>query len=223
MSEVLIGARFGKWTALGSVRAQWGGRERNLISCKCDCGTKKAIPLNDLRVGNTTQCRNCGNRQKAALKPRLTHGMTDSRLHCIWMQMRRRCVSRACPDYPRYGGRGITICTEWQEFEPFQRWSEQNGYADHLTLDRRENDQGYRPDNCRWIGRAAQNRNRRDNKRYLFAGRMLMVSEIAEITGQSLVMLRQRIQTYGWSIERATTEPARQRQVQHTDRKDVSA
>ncbi|PTR05390.1 MULTISPECIES: hypothetical protein [unclassified Novosphingobium] len=223
MSEIQIGEQFGKWTALGRVRAQWGGRERNLIACRCDCGTEKAIPLNDLRVGNTTQCRTCGNRQKAALKSRLTHGMTDSRLHRIWTQMRKRCDSKSCPDYPRYGGRGISVCAEWQAFEPFQRWADQNGYADHLTLDRRDNDHGYCPENCRWIGRTDQNRNRRDNKRYPFAGRMMMVSEIAEITGQPLTMLRQRIQTYGWSIDRATTEPARQHRTQQTNRKEVSA
>lgn len=139
----------------------------------------------------------------------LIHGMSDTRLHRIWQQMRRRCYSESCPDYPRYGGRGISVCDDWEQFLPFHDWALGNGYKAHLTIDRRDNNGNYDPDNCQWITRAQQNRNRRDNQRFNFRGDMLMVSEIAEITGQPLSMLRQRIQTYKWPIERATTQPAK--------------
>lgn len=204
-----VGRRYGKWLVTDAVRAEISGRLSNALMCECTCGQRQIILPAALRLGQTTQCRTCSNRQKAAMKPRLIHGMADTRLHGIWMKLRARCNLPSCPDYPNYGLRGIIVCAEWSEFQPFHDWAIANGYRDDLTIDRRDNDGNYEPSNCRWISRKAQNRNRRDNKRYPFGGQMLMVSEIAEITGQPLTMLRQRIQTYGWSVERAISQPAK--------------
>jgi hypothetical protein len=202
-----VGRRYGKWLVTDAVRAEIGGRERNAVMCECDCGQRRIIMPDALKRGMSTQCSTCSNRQKAAMKSRLVHGKSNSPLHRSWIQMRARCSRASCPDYPRYGGRGISVCAEWANFPTFQQWAMENGFRPGLTIDRRDNDGNYEPGNCRWITRQAQNRNRGDNKRYPFRGQMLMVSEIAEITGQPLTMLRQRIQTYGWSVERATTQP----------------
>lgn len=69
--------------------------------------------------------------------------------------------------YYDYGGRGITICDEWEaSFEVFRDWAVSNGYSDELTLDRIDNDKGYCPSNCRWATRKQQTDNRRsDNSR----------------------------------------------------------
>ena len=67
-------------------------------------------------------------------------------------------------NYPNYGGRGITLCKKWMSFEPFYEWALENGYKYRLEIDRIDNEQGYHPDNCRFVTSAVNNRNRRNNK-----------------------------------------------------------
>ncbi len=138
-----------------------------------------------------------------------THGATQTRLYNIWTLMKRRCGRQSHPDYPRYGARGITVCPQWQSFPAFQSWALANGYSPDLTIDREDNDRGYEPGNCQWITRTQQNRNRRDNLRYAWRGQRLMLSEIAEITGISHDLIRQRVRRDGWDVERAASTPAR--------------
>jgi hypothetical protein len=79
--------------------------------------------------------------------------------------MKGRCLNRTDWAYNRYGGRGITVCQEWQcSYETFKAWAIANGYEEHLTIDRADNDQGYAPGNCRWVTYEINNRNRRSNK-----------------------------------------------------------
>lgn len=204
-----VGRRYGKWLVTDAVRAEISGRERNALMCECTCGQRRVILPTALRLGQTTQCSTCGNREKAARKPRLTHGGSDTLLYGIWANMKARCTKEYSDDYHRYGGRGITVCEEWQDFAQFREWAEVSGYRQGLTIDRRDNDRGYEPSNCHWTDRTAQNRNRRDNKRYAFRGENLMISEIAERTGVSRSMIYLRVHRYGFDIDRAVSQPAR--------------
>lgn len=205
----MIGQRFGKWTVIAQSILLYSGRERLMCFCQCDCGTLRSIIPYSLKIGDTTQCRTCSNRQKANMGPRRTHGGSETRLYGIWGQMRRRCGNPDHEDYHRYGGRGIIVCPEWQDFTVFRAWAERNGYNPTLTIDRRDNNGNYTPENCRWIDRTQQNRNRRDNKRYTFRGEKLLISEIAERTGVSRSMLYLRVYRYGFDLERAVAQPAR--------------
>ena len=207
--SVAIGDRFGAWTVVEPVTVIRGDRTRRWLLCRCDCGTERAIAGGALRAKQTTQCQACGNRQKAAMKARLVHGLSDTRTHRIWTQMRRRCEKPDCEDYPRYGGRGIKVCAEWADFETFHAWAMANGYRSNLTLDRRDNDGNYEPDNCRWVSRTVQNRNRRDNIRFQWRGKMLTLPEIAERTGVSHDLLRQRVRRDGLSVAEAISRPIR--------------
>jgi hypothetical protein len=75
--------------------------------------------------------------------------------------MIQRCTNPQCQYHKDYGGRGIEVCDEWRSFKAFQQWAESAGYADHLTLDRRNNNRGYCPENCRFVNQTVQSQNRR--------------------------------------------------------------
>jgi hypothetical protein len=84
-----------------------------------------------------------------------------SKLYVCWINMKQRCLNKNHKDFYRYGGRGITICDEWLDFETFAKWAIHNGYSDELTLDRIDNNSGYCPHNCRWTTMQQQSTNRR--------------------------------------------------------------
>lgn len=83
------------------------------------------------------------------------------RLLQIWHGMRHRCTNPKAVSYKYYGARGIGVGPEWERFCDFKEWALGHGYASHLTIDRRNNDKGYCPRNCKWSTRAEQSRNRR--------------------------------------------------------------
>lgn len=89
-------------------------------------------------------------------------GLKKDRLYQIWKNMKSRCNNPNVPAYKNYGGRGISVCEEWELFIPFMKWALSNGYTDDLTLDRKDNNVGYFPDNCRWIPKSEQAKNRRN-------------------------------------------------------------
>lgn len=89
------------------------------------------------------------------------HGMSHTRIYRCWIDMKSRCLCKTNPWYSHYGGRGITICNEWMNFEPFYKWAIENGYSDSLTIDRIDNNKGYYPWNCKWSTQQEQSLNKR--------------------------------------------------------------
>jgi len=89
----------------------------------------------------------------------IKHGMRYTRIYKIWIDMRQRCSNEKKSDYHYYGGRGIVVCNEWNDFVVFNEWAIKNGYSDTLTIDRKDNDGNYEPFNCRWVARNIQARN----------------------------------------------------------------
>ena len=134
----------------------------------------------------------------------LKHGKCYTRINKIYRQMKRRCYSKNNPRYKDYGGRGITICEEWQKsFESFYDWSMNNGYSDDLTIDRIDNNRGYSPENCRWTDRKTQVRNTRRNIYLTVDGKTKSLGEWSEITGIPYSVMYQRIKKLGWKDEDA--------------------
>lgn len=95
--------------------------------------------------------------------PRVTHGYSNHSLYPVWSQMISRCYSPKSPKFKDYGARGIAVCDEWRtDVSAFIVWAEsKGGWKPGLSLDRRENDDGYSPANCAFVTGYEQQNNRR--------------------------------------------------------------
>ena len=157
----LTGIRFGMLTVIR--RVENGPNRTTRLLCRCDCGNEKVVACIELVNGDT---RSCGCYRKQATHDRLKRpgGKLDHpRLYREWHNMRMRCYYPSCEGYKWYGGRGITVCEEWnKDFGPFRDWALSHGYTDELTLDRIDNDGNYEPSNCRWVSMKEQCTNRRE-------------------------------------------------------------
>lgn len=131
------------------------------------------------------------------------------RLYNIWVEIRARCERPTKDSYCRYGGRGIKVCSEWHDWNIFRNWALSNGYEDNLTIDRVDVNGDYTPQNCRWISKGDQARNRRTNRKITFLGITLTGAEWARKLGfKDKHSVLDRIDN-GWSVERALTTPPR--------------
>lgn len=121
-------------------------------NCICDCGKGLLVSGHNLRAGYTKSC-GCLNKEKAG--ERFTkHGKSRTRLYKIWQKMHERCNNPNSSAFRWYGRKGIKVCEDWDEFEPFYFWAISNGYAPNLTIDRKDSNKNYCPDNCQWLTRA---------------------------------------------------------------------
>ena len=116
----------------------------------------------------------------------------------VYNNMLQRCYYKRSKDYPRYGGRGIIVCEEWKNGSKyFINWALENGYKDGLTLDRIDVNGNYCPENCRWVSRKEQARNRRSNKYINFNGEQMLMCDVAKIIGVHKSAITHRINDYG--------------------------
>jgi len=136
-----------------------GNRKRKYSLYKCKCGKEFEALNENVNVGNTSTCgcSRIGINQK--------HGLHNkSKLYGVWKSMRQRCRDVNLSAYKNYGGRGITVSDEWNDYSKFYEWSIYNGYKEGLEIDRTNNDGNYNPENCRFVTRTINARNRRNNK-----------------------------------------------------------
>lgn len=157
----MLGKTFGRLT----VVSKHPERKRAYIQwiCECECGNEVVVISNKLRSGHT---RSCGCLQKEVVrKMALKHGesRTKNPLYTVWNGMRARCGDTNHKSYDRYGGRGIRVCKEWDDYQLFEIWAMSNGYERGMELDRLDNDEGYSPDNCDWVSRKTNMRNTSHN------------------------------------------------------------
>ncbi|STP30711.1 Uncharacterised protein [Enterococcus durans] len=135
----------------------------------------------------------------------IKHGMSGTRIYKTWHNIRSRCKNPNASKYENYGGKGITICEEWDSsFENFYEWAMENGYEEGLTIDRIDATGNYEPGNCRWATYKEQNNHLSTNHLITFKGETHNITEWAEIVGLSKKCLSERIRR-GWEVERALT------------------
>ena len=137
------------------------------------------------------------------------HGGKGTRLYHVWKGIRYRCNSPHCAAFPNYGGRGIKLCKEWDDFSVFRDWAHRSGYEDSLTIDRIDVNKGYYPGNCRWISLGDQAKNRRGTIWTEYEGVKYCLSDLARVAGIDYHALYWRVVTQGWPVEKAVCTPSR--------------
>lgn len=201
MIKDLTGLEFGLLTVDGFSHID--KKRRSYWLCCCECGNKTVVRKDCLTTGNTKSC-GCFN-SKCRIKP---NSNRKHKLYRVYYSMRERCHNPNDKQYFNYGARGIKLCDEWlSSYDAFYEWALSHGYKEGLTIDRRDNNQGYSPDNCRWITQAEQTNNTRRNKWITFNGKTLNIEQWAKEININPVTLWHRLNSLNWSVERALTTP----------------
>lgn len=159
--------RFGRLVALNPTEKRCSSAV--MWDCICDCRNKISVPGNKLSSGHTKSC-GCL-RRECILESNFRHGYRKHPLYTTWLNCKARCYYTKGMDYKNYGGRGITMCAEWRN-DPtaFIEWALANGWKNGLTIDRRNNNGNYTPQNCRFSSRYTQSNNSRSNKLFIAYG-----------------------------------------------------
>jgi hypothetical protein len=152
--RIRVGQKFGHLTVAQVLPSVQGGNAR--VLAKCSCGAIKECLAMALKNGHVVRCGQCD-------LGRELHGKSNSASYGSWSSMRQRCSNPNRPDYPSYGGRGISVCPEWSKsFTAFLR--DMGERPDGTTLERNDVNGNYEPDNCRWATYSDQSSNRRPYK-----------------------------------------------------------
>jgi hypothetical protein len=199
-----VGERVGKLVVVermankdegNSIRSRW--------MCKCDCGNSIAVLGHHLTKGlnGSGGVRSCGCMLRE--KP-VKHGRCNTRAYRTWHMMLQRCLNPKNSAYRSYGGRGITVCEEWRDFQAF--YADMGDPPAEHTIDRIDNSLGYTKGNCRWATKKQQGNNRRSNTFFTHGGKKQTLAQWADETGLKPQCLMNRLNA-GWTLEKTLTTP----------------
>lgn len=146
--------QFGRLTAIWTV-----GKKGGLVYwiCLCRCGSLRIISVSSLTLGRTRSC-GCLRKESAFKHGYIQRG--DGTIYKVYKSMIARCTVPTNKDYSYYGGRGIIVCDRWLcSFDLFLL--DLGPRPVGMSLERKDNNKGYSPDNCCWATKSQQMLNRR--------------------------------------------------------------
>lgn len=192
------GSKFGKLTAISLVErdAAWNN---HMWLFSCECGQQKVAGIKQVKSGKT---RSCGCALRDALVERnRTHGLSavHPREYRIWKGMRDRCRRASNKSFKNYGGRGIDLCPEWEDFAIFMR--DMGPCPDGSSIDRIDVNGDYCASNCEWQNDKGQANNRRTSHLISHLGETKTLQQWCEQFGIDQSKVRYRIKQ-GWPLER---------------------
>lgn len=197
------GERYGRLTVIDEAPSQRlpSGQINRVMLCGCDCGNTKEVRLVHLVRLKITSC--------GCIQPH--HGGSGTKLHNCWRGMMNRTSSEKYIDAHRYVDRGIRVCTEWQTYPVFKKWALSNGYKEGLQIDRRDNDKGYYPENCRFVTNVVNVNNREVTLMVEYEGVMQSLQLIlhSKAMDSHYGAIYSRIKR-GWKATKAINTPIRQ-------------
>lgn len=207
------GQLVGALTYVSESQKTWDGRRVALF--RCVCGKMFNARVVNVQNGNTGSC-GCKSREATA-KAHTKHGEgahgRTTKLYRAWIAMRNRCYLKSYQHYHRYGGRGITVCDEWRsDFISFRDHLTSLGFKDipkGCSIDRIDNDVGYRPGNIRVADQVTQVNNSSWCRKYFYAGRMMSIRQVERHIGLNAGTLSARLNTYNETFMEATSRVVR--------------
>jgi hypothetical protein len=117
------------------------------------------------------------------LKPNIVHGYSKTQLYAVWKTLRQRCANTNNTSYKDYGGRGIIVCKEWENYVVFHSWAVNSDYHEGLEIDRIDSNGNYCPDNCRWVSHTVNADNRRTVFHYEYQGKTYNAKRLSLLLG----------------------------------------
>jgi hypothetical protein len=198
MPEDLTGRRYGRWLVLSFSHRK---KSTSYWLCRCDCGTERVVIGTSLNYGSS---RCCGCLSPANMRC-ITHGAKKGGKpqpeYNVWINMRQRCCNPNRAEYPRYGGRGITVCPEWlNDFAQFIADMGPKPSPQH-SIERRDNNLGYSKDNCVWETGQVQANNKRNTVFVTVDGKRMSLPDACRKLSISYNMVRRR-RALGWPEHR---------------------
>lgn len=175
-----------------------GNKDRRFANFRCiHCATEFEAPYYKNQYPKSCEC-----------EAQEKHGDRNNPLYGKWDGMKQRCCNTKQKCYKNYGGRGITVCEEWvKSFSKFRDWANVNGYKKGLVLDRRDNNEGYSPENCRFVTQAVNNQNMRTTKmsmvkarevRLIYSEGDIFMNDLARIYNVSNSVISNIIHNKAW-------------------------
>jgi hypothetical protein len=187
-----------------SVLAQAPKRGKDvMVWCRCRCGTERAVRLKDMNKGKS---RSCGCLSAEKIRQRFSHGRHSprgTREHNAWCGAKQRCYYPRHIEYHRYGGRGITMASEWRK--DFYRFLADMGPCPPgYQLDRYPDPDGpYAPGNCRWASRHEQMSNQARNIIVVYDEKEWTLTSLARFLNLNYFRLHAYYRRRGYSLEEA--------------------
>lgn len=189
----ISGLRFGRLTAVNITAGENGAVWR----FRCDCGNEITVPARNVMKGNTSSC---GCFRLERLREQMAKPNRRSRAYQVWLNMKSRCYYSGNNEFASYGGRGISVCPRWFDFDAF--FVDMGEPEVGMTIERKDVDGNYEPSNCTWIPRARQARNKTNTVWVELDGKRLCLREACDITGVNYSTAYQRLRN-GWPHSKA--------------------
>ena len=192
---------FGDWIVVKFSHINKQNRAYWICRCRL-CDTEKPISSSSLIRGDSTKCRKCATR--------LSHTMEYSHdpVKIIFKGMKQRCYNPNTHSYKNYGARGITICDEWlNNPNSFYMWAYDNGYSQGLSIERIDVSMGYYPENCKFISKSDQSKNKTNTIMITIDGETKCLADWAKLYNINYNTVRMRIKNYHMNPIEALTKP----------------
>lgn len=201
VDHIPVGTRFGHCVVAEPARMRRG---KTVYGMRCDCGTTWETRQDVLRAGRAHSC-GCKSVERMSEKKKI-HG------HCLkagftptwgsWKSMIERCYRTEHKSYPRYGGRGIGVCSRWREsYSAFL--ADMGPRPDGMSIERSDGNGNYEPSNCRWATLKEQAQNRSTTLKLSVGGKVLCLADAAKAVGVAPGTILRRSKKFSGSHQSA--------------------